>query len=145
MRLSRRELFAPLHPEVVLLGELRQVRGQDRRPVALGDQVHHGGEERRLRAAQEVGAIAVGDVAVAVDEPGEISHQRIPSYNTIDAGVAAYVGENWEFRLSGSNLGDEIGLTEANPRIIGGAVDGDVFLGRPIFGRAWEFSVAYRF
>ncbi|HLM52786.1 MAG TPA: TonB-dependent receptor [Pseudoxanthomonas sp.] len=71
--------------------------------------------------------------------------QRIPSYNTVDAGVAAYVGDRWEFRLSGSNLTNEIGLTEANPRVIGAATAGDVFLGRPIFGRAWELSVAYRF
>ncbi|MDH5824793.1 TonB-dependent receptor [Luteimonas sp. RD2P54] len=73
------------------------------------------------------------------------NQQRIPSYQTVDAGVAAYVGDNWEFRLSGSNLTDEIGLTEANARIVGDAVTGDVFLGRPIFGRAWEFSAAYRF
>lgn len=71
--------------------------------------------------------------------------QPIPSYDTIDAGVAAYVGDHWEFRLTGSNLRDEIGLTEANPRVIGDASSGDVFLGRPIYGRAWELSAAYRF
>ncbi len=71
--------------------------------------------------------------------------QPIPSYDTIDAGVAAYVGDHWEFRLTGSNLTDEIGLTEANPRVIGDASSGDVFLGRPIYGRAWELSAAYRF
>lgn len=71
--------------------------------------------------------------------------QRIPSYDTLDAGIAAYVGSQWEFRLTGTNLTDEIGLTEANPRVIGGAITDDVFLGRPIFGRAWELSALYRF
>lgn len=71
--------------------------------------------------------------------------QPIPSYNTIDLGIAAYLGDYWELRLSASNLTDEIGLTQANPRILGDAVTGDASLGRPIFGRAYQFSVAYRF
>lgn len=73
------------------------------------------------------------------------NRQYIPSYETLDAGIAARIGERWELRLNGGNLTDELGLTEANARIVGDAVSGDVFLGRPIQGRTWEFSVGYRF
>lgn len=47
--------------------------------------------------------------------------------------------------MSGNNLTDEIGLTEANARVIGGAASDGVFLGRPIYGRNYQFSVAFRF
>ena len=69
--------------------------------------------------------------------------QLLPRYETLDAGIMASVGEKIELRLTGSNLTNEFGLTEGNARIIGGG--GGVVFGRPIFGRAFEASVLYRF
>lgn len=71
------------------------------------------------------------------------NQQLLPGYKTIDAGILATVGDNWEFRLTGSNLTNEFGLTEGNARIIGGG--GGVVFGRPIFGRSYEASILYRF
>lgn len=69
--------------------------------------------------------------------------QRLPSYHTLDAGANLHVGENWEFSVSGSNVTDELGLTEGNARVLG-AASGGVFMGRPIAGRSYLFSAAYR-
>jgi outer membrane receptor protein involved in Fe transport len=69
--------------------------------------------------------------------------QVLPEYDTIDAGANLHVGENWEFTLSGSNVTDELGLTEGNVRVPGAATGG-VFMGRPIAGRQYQFSAAYR-
>ena len=71
----------------------------------------------------------------------------LPSYNTLDAGVLFEVGEKLEFRLSGSNLTNELGLTEGSAGrevSVGGSVP-YATVGRPLFGRALEFSVAYHF
>jgi hypothetical protein len=46
--------------------------GLEARGVGLVRQPDHGEVERRLRAAQIIGARAVGDVAVAVDQPAEV-------------------------------------------------------------------------
>lgn len=73
------------------------------------------------------------------------NQQRLPSYDTIDAGVVAYIGDNWEFRVQGSNITDELALTEANARIIGNATSDGVFLGRPLDGTSYQASVTYRF
>ncbi len=69
--------------------------------------------------------------------------QKLPSYHTVDAGVNLHLGENWEFQLSGSNLTNELGLTEGNVRVPGAATGG-VFMGRPIAGRSYLFSAAYK-
>lgn len=69
--------------------------------------------------------------------------QVLPAYDTVDAGANLHVGENWEFTLSGSNVTDELGLTEGNVRVPGAATGG-VFMGRPIAGRQYQFSAAYR-
>jgi iron complex outermembrane recepter protein len=71
--------------------------------------------------------------------------QRLPSYDTIDAGVRVDIGDDVTVQLSGTNLTDKLGLTEGNARIIGNASSGGVFLGRPIFGRNVKLSVATKF
>lgn len=71
--------------------------------------------------------------------------QRLPSYNTIDAGITADIGDSVTLTVSGTNLTDELGLTEGNARIIGGADSSGVFLGRPIFGREVKASIATKF
>jgi hypothetical protein len=45
--------------------------------------------------------------------------QQLGSYETWDFGVTARVGENWQFALRGTNVTDELGLTESNSRIFG--------------------------
>ncbi|MES3023616.1 MAG: TonB-dependent receptor [Pseudomonadota bacterium] len=72
--------------------------------------------------------------------------QRLPKYHTLDAGILALVGDKLEFRLSGTNLSNQLGITEGNVSVIGAGTNaaGD-FMGRPIFGRTLEASMMYRF
>jgi len=71
--------------------------------------------------------------------------QLLTAYDTWDMGASAHVGEHWELSLSARNLTDEIALTEGNARVIGGATSGaGVFMGRPLEGRSWLLSAAYR-
>jgi iron complex outermembrane receptor protein len=72
------------------------------------------------------------------------NQQILPSYRTLDAGIVANLGERVELRISGTNLTNELGLTEGNARVLGAGSGGVVFA-RPIFGRAVEASVLYRF
>jgi outer membrane receptor protein involved in Fe transport len=70
--------------------------------------------------------------------------QELGSYHTWDFGVTAYVGDNWQFTLRGTNVTDEIGITESNSRIFGPAAgDGGVLLARPIEGREINFQAKY--
>ena len=71
--------------------------------------------------------------------------QILPSYNKLDAGLNFDVRDNLSLQIIGDNLTDEIALTEGNPRVLGAGVDEGVFLARPIFGRNFRFSLAYRF
>lgn len=68
----------------------------------------------------------------------------LPSYHTFDAGVLASIGRNWEVRLAATNLTNELGLTEGNSRLTGAQSSGPINA-RPIFGRAVEASLLYRF
>jgi iron complex outermembrane receptor protein len=69
--------------------------------------------------------------------------QYLPAYNTLDVGILAELSDKLEFRVSGSNLGNELGLTEGNSRLVG-ANSGPINA-RPLFGRSWEASLNYRF
>jgi len=69
--------------------------------------------------------------------------QRLPSYDMLDVGASLHAGDHWEFTASGSNVTDALGLTEGNVRVPGAATGG-VFMGRPIAGRQYQVSVAYR-
>ena len=74
----------------------------------------------------------------------DIQNQQIlPSYKTVDGGIVAEVGEKLEFRLAGTNLTNAFGLTEGDSRVLG--TTSGVVMARPIFGRAIEASVSYRF
>ena len=70
--------------------------------------------------------------------------QPLPSYHTINLGADMRVGEHWDFSFSGTNVTDEIALTEGNARVAGSATTGGVFLGRPIEGAAYTVSAVYR-
>jgi outer membrane receptor protein involved in Fe transport len=69
--------------------------------------------------------------------------QYLPSYNTLDLGILAELSDKLELRLSGTNLNNALGLTEGNSRLVG-ASSGPINA-RPLFGRAWEASLNYRF
>lgn len=68
--------------------------------------------------------------------------QVLPAYKEIGAGLS-YTVKNIRFAVDGSNLFNAIGLTEGNPRQT--TSDSDVFLARPILGRAFRASVAISF
>jgi iron complex outermembrane receptor protein len=68
----------------------------------------------------------------------------LPSYNTLDIGALATIGDKWEVRVSATNLTNELGLTEGNSRLTGAQSSGPINA-RPIFGRAVEASLLYRF
>jgi iron complex outermembrane receptor protein len=73
----------------------------------------------------------------------QANQQYLPSYRTFDAGVLFSLGDKIEVRLSGSNLNNELGLTEGNSRLTAGGTG--PINARPLFGRTWEASVLYRF
>jgi len=67
------------------------------------------------------------------------------SYYDLAAGIVAKVGERWQFRLLGSNITNQIGLTEGNARIGGNAVQNGVGFGRSILGREYSLQAKYAF
>ncbi|OZB61246.1 MAG: TonB-dependent receptor [Lysobacterales bacterium 14-68-21] len=72
--------------------------------------------------------------------------QQLGSYDTWDFGVVANVEKNWELRLQGTNMTNELGLTESNSRIFGSASGTDgVILARPLEGREVNVQVKYKF
>jgi len=73
------------------------------------------------------------------------NQQKLPSYDTLDLGAIAYIGYNWELRVTATNITDELALTEGNTRVLGSGVTDNVFLGRPLEGRNFETSLTFRF
>ncbi|MRX06824.1 TonB-dependent receptor plug domain-containing protein [Pseudoduganella sp. FT25W] len=73
----------------------------------------------------------------------QLNTQYLPSYRTVDAGVLFSLGEKIEVRLAGTNLNNELGLTEGNSRLTTGGTG--PINARPLFGRTWEASLLYRF
>ncbi|HEY1034815.1 MAG TPA: TonB-dependent receptor [Pseudoxanthomonas sp.] len=70
--------------------------------------------------------------------------QQLGSYHTLDFGVTANVGQNWQFNLRGTNMTNELGLTESNSRIFGSATTaGGVLLARPLEGREVNLQAKY--
>ena len=71
--------------------------------------------------------------------------QQLGSYFTWDFGITANVGDHWMLALRGTNVSDELGLTESNSRIFGVAADtGGVLLARPLEGSEINFQAKYR-
>ena len=72
--------------------------------------------------------------------------QQLGSYNLLDFGVVGNYGENWELRVQGTNMTNELGLTESNSRIFGAASgSGGVILARPLEGREVNVTLKYHF
>lgn len=70
--------------------------------------------------------------------------QQLGSYHTLDFGITSNVGDNWQFNLRGTNVTNELGLTESNSRIFGSATTaGGVLLARPLEGREINFQAKY--
>jgi outer membrane receptor protein involved in Fe transport len=77
-----------------------------------------------------------------------VNLQVLPSYYTLDAGIISELGDHFEVRLQGSNLTNELGLTEGNARIALGTGTGIVNnfeMARPIFGRELNVQLRYKF
>jgi len=79
----------------------------------------------------------------------DIANQEIlPAYFTLDAGAVADIGNHLEVRLQGTNLTNELGLTEGNARIAigsGSGIANNVEMARPIFGREINLQLRYKF
>jgi outer membrane receptor protein involved in Fe transport len=76
------------------------------------------------------------------------NQQVLPSYYTLDAGIVSELGNHFEVRLQGSNLTNQLGLTEGNARIAlgsGSGVANNFEMGRPIFGRELNVQLRYKF
>jgi hypothetical protein len=72
--------------------------------------------------------------------------QPLGSYYTLDAGVVANVETNWQFTLRGTNLTNQIGLTEGNSRVFGVNTGiGGVIMARSIEGREVNLQAKYNF
>ncbi len=71
--------------------------------------------------------------------------QPLPAYYTLNAGVVADVGEHLQFRLEGSNLSNQLGLTEGNARVTNSGIVNGLEMARPIFGREIRFQARYKF
>lgn len=70
--------------------------------------------------------------------------QVLPHFYQLDAGASVDVNDTVKLSVTGNNLTNEFGLTEGNPRIIGGQGSGPI-LARPILGRSFRFSAAVKF
>ncbi|HEY0342474.1 MAG TPA: TonB-dependent receptor, partial [Steroidobacteraceae bacterium] len=79
----------------------------------------------------------------------DIANQEVlPAYYTLDAGAVAEIGHNFEVRLQGTNLTNQIGLTEGNARIAvgtGSGIANNFEMARPIFGREVNLNLRYKF
>jgi hypothetical protein len=72
--------------------------------------------------------------------------QPLGAYYTLGAGIVANYGKNWQFSIEGTNLTDQIGLTEGNARKFGQASGiGGVLLARSIEGREVWIQAKYKF
>jgi iron complex outermembrane receptor protein len=76
------------------------------------------------------------------------NQQVLPSYYTLDAGIVSELGDHFEVRLQGSNLSNQLGLTEGNARVAlgtGSGITSNFEMARPIFGRELNVQMRYKF
>ena len=68
------------------------------------------------------------------------------TYYMLGAGIIANVSRHWQFRVQGTNLTNQLGITEGNARKLGQAAGiGGILLARPIEGQEINFTVYYKF
>jgi iron complex outermembrane recepter protein len=84
-------------------------------------------------------------IGLRYSDPGNA--QVLPAYRTLDAGIVTDIGPHLEVRLQGTNLTNELGVTEQDARAASGTAgsSGGFALGRPIFGREGNIGVKYKF
>ena len=73
---------------------------------------------------------------------------KLPAYTVLNASVRFKLTDRISFWAYGDNLTNAIGLTEGNPRageLTSGQANGQLFIGRPIFGRNFRFAVDFAF
>jgi iron complex outermembrane recepter protein len=100
------------------------------------------------RFSTPVGTMRVFGTYSAVGKrfASEANTLALPAYQTLDAGLTLFAANGLEFRLTGTNLTNEVGLTEGNFRVPNATAGSDgVFIARPLFGRAFELSVGMTF
>jgi len=80
--------------------------------------------------------------------PDIANSQELPAYTLLNLNIRAQVLDNLALGVNASNLTNELGLTEGNPRA-GSFSTGDptaqYFLARPVFGRTVRASVTFDF
>jgi outer membrane cobalamin receptor len=83
-------------------------------------------------------------IGLRYSDPGNA--QVLPAFETLDAGIVAEI-HNFEIRLQGTNLTNELGVTEQDARAASGTsgAAGGFALGRPIFGREGNIGFKYKF
>jgi outer membrane receptor protein involved in Fe transport len=71
---------------------------------------------------------------------------ELPAFTTLDAGMIYDAGDKLRVQVVGSNLTNEVGLTEGNPRVdtLVGQGTSTAIYARPIFGRTFRVSMTYR-
>ena len=84
-------------------------------------------------------------IGLRYSDPGNA--QVLPAFGTLDAGIVAELGSHFEIRLQGTNLTNELGITEQDARAASGTSgsSGGFALGRPIFGREENIGFKYKF
>lgn len=73
------------------------------------------------------------------------NQQILPSYYTLAAGIVADIGTHFELRVQGTNLTNQIGLTEGNARVLASGIANGFEMARPIFGREIQGQLKYMF
>lgn len=75
----------------------------------------------------------------------QLNQQPLGSYYDFAVGASADIGDHWSLMLRGTNVTNEVGITEGNARLFGFASGGGVILARSIQGREMNFQIKYRF
>jgi catecholate siderophore receptor len=73
---------------------------------------------------------------------------ELPAYDVLSANLRWTPMEKLTLYVRGENLLNEVGLTEGNPRagtFVSGEVGSPFFVGRPIYGRNFRFSLLWDF
>ncbi|HUB91039.1 MAG TPA: TonB-dependent receptor [Dyella sp.] len=74
-----------------------------------------------------------------------IQQQPLGDYYDLSFGVQANVGQHWVYSVQGTNVTNQIGITEGNARLFGFASSGGVILARSIWGREIWGQIKYNF
>ncbi|MBE1161456.1 TonB-dependent receptor [Dyella acidiphila] len=74
-----------------------------------------------------------------------IEQQPLGNFYDLSFNVSANVGQHWVYTVMGTNMTNQIGITEGNARLFGFASSGGVILARSIEGREVQGQIKYKF